>query len=193
MVFKVCLLLILLCLSGFFSGSETALFSLGHGRLKELGASKSSKRRLISRMMENPVRILATILLGNTFVNIAASSLGQNIFSSFIRGDTALVISTLVMTALILIFGEVTPKTIAVQRSENVASWVAEPLELFSTLMGPVRRLLRKTTELLLGLFGLGTISREEELGEMSRLEFFEEIMDAVESKINEMRPEYED
>ena len=78
-------------------------------------------------MMENPARILATLLLGNTFVNIAASSLGVNLISTYFRGDRAIVVSTLAMTVLILVFGEITPKTMAVQRSESIASWVVNP------------------------------------------------------------------
>ena len=83
-------------------------------------------------MMENPARILATLLLGNTFVNIATSSLGVNLISTYFRGDRAIVVSTLAMTVLILVFGEITPKTMAVQRSESIASWVVNPLNVFS-------------------------------------------------------------
>ena len=189
MILKISLLFILLALSGFFSGSETALFSLGYGKLRGFAESRVSRKRLIARMMENPARVLATILLGNTFVNIAASSLGENIFSTFLGGERAIVISTLVMTFLILVFGEITPKTIAVQRSESIASWVVKPLNLFSTLISPMRRLLRRTTELLLALLGVRTIGRghelaEEELKTLVDIGFDEGVVNRLEREI---------
>lgn len=140
-------------------------------------------------MMENPVRILATILLGNIFVNIAASSLGENIISTFFRGNSAIVISTLAMTFLILVFGEITPKTIAVQRSENIAFWVVKPLNIFSVLISPMRRLLRKTTELFLAILGVRTIGRgqgptEEELRTLVDIGFNEGVVNRLEREI---------
>ncbi len=164
MIVRVFILFILLALSGFFSGSETALFSLGYGKLKEFSASKLPRKRLIARMMEHPARVLATLLLGNTLVNIAASSLGENIISTSLRGNESVVVSTLAMTFLILVFGEITPKTIAVQRSDSIALWVVKPLNLFSALISPVRRLLRRITELFLALLGVGTVGSGREL-----------------------------
>lgn len=166
MILRISLLFVLLCVSGFFSGSETALFSLGYGKLRRFRQSRRPRKRLIARMMEDPSRVLATLLLGNTFVNIAASSLGQNIIATFFPGDRAIVISTLAMTSLILVFGEITPKTIAVQKPEKIASWVVSPLNMFSTLISPMRCLLRGTTELLLALLGVTTIGRGHELTE---------------------------
>jgi putative hemolysin len=186
---KLILLLVLLLLSGFFSGSETALFSLGHGKLRKLAGSKVPTQRLIVRMMENPVRVLATILLGNTFVNIAASGLGENIIAGYVRGKGAIVISTLVMTSLILIFGEVTPKTIAVQRPETVARWIVKPLNVFSIVISPIRRFLRRTTEMLLLLFHVQTIRTghelaEEELKTMVDVGFDEGVVNRLEREI---------
>jgi putative hemolysin len=188
-VLRISLLFVLLCLSGFFSGSETALFSLGYGKLREFAESRLLRKRRIARMMENPVRVLATILLGNTFVNIAASSLGENIISSFFRGDRAIAISTLAMTSLILVFGEITPKTIAVQRPETTAIWIIEPLNVFSTLVSPIRRVLRKTTELLLAFLGVSAIGkgqelREEELRTIVDIGFNEGVVNRLEREI---------
>jgi putative hemolysin len=189
LILKISLLLLLLCLSGFFSGSETALFSLGYGKLRKFRKSKTPRKRLIARMMADPARILATILLGNTFVNIAASSLGQNIISRFFPGDKAVIISTLALTALILVFGEVTPKTIAVQRSEKFSSLVVTPLNVFSTMISPVRRLLRRTNELLLALLGVRTIGKghelsEEELRTLVDIGFSEGVVNRLEREI---------
>lgn len=189
MTLRIILLLVLLCLSGFFSASETALFSLGYGRLKKLKRSHVPKKRLVAKAMERPTRVLATILLGNIFVNVAASSLGGNIISSFFRGDHAILISTLVMTSLILVFGEITPKTIAVQQSETVSSWAITPLEVFSRLISPVRRLVRVTTEFLLALMGVRTIGKghelsEDELRTLVDIGFYEGVVDRLEREI---------
>lgn len=189
MILKILLLFVLLCLSGFFSGSETALFSLGYGKLRNFRKSNQPTKRLIAGMMENPARVLATILLGNTFVNIAASSLGQNVISAFFPEQKAVVISTLAMTALILVFGEITPKTIAVERSETIATWIVHPLSLFSTLISPVRRLLRRITELMLALVGIRTLGKghelsEEELRTLVDISFDEGVVNRLEREI---------
>jgi putative hemolysin len=189
LILRISLLFILLCLSGFFSGSETALFSLGYGKLSKFRESELSRRRLIARMMEDPARLLATILLGNTFVNIAASSLGQNIVSTFFRGEGAIVISTLAMTALILVFGEITPKTIAVERSEAISSWVVNPLNTFSALINPMRRFLERITELFLIPLGVRTIAKghqlaEEELRTLVDIGFSEGVVNRLEKEI---------
>ncbi len=189
MIPKLVFLFVLLVLSGFFSGSETALFSLGHGKLREFARSKLPPKRLVARMMENPVRVLATLLLGNTFVNIAAASLGENIISTFLQGEGAIVISTLAMTSLILVLGEITPKTIAVRRSEKVASWVGKPLNLFSTAISPVRRLLRRITEFFLALLGVRTVGRgqepsEDELRTLVDISFSEGVVSRLEREI---------
>ncbi len=189
MILKVILLGVFLILSGFFSGSETALFSLGHGKLRGFARSKVPKKRLIAKMMKNPVRLLAALLLGNIFVNIAAASLGENIVSTFLRERGAIALSTLAMTFLILAFGEITPKTIAVQRSETVALWVSKPLDIFSSAISPIRRVLRRTTEFFLALLGVKTIERDEgpsegELRTLVDIGFSEGVVNRLEREI---------
>jgi putative hemolysin len=93
------------------------------------------------------------------------------------------------MTALILVFGEITPKTIAVERSETISLWVVKPLNIFSTLIGPVRRVLRRVTELLLALLGVRTIGRghelsEEELRTLVDISFDEGVVNRLEREI---------
>jgi putative hemolysin len=144
-------LAILLCFSAFFSGSETALFSLSRLRVRQMATEPSSTRRLVAKMLSNPHRLLATILLGNMLVNVASSSLGENISSHIFSGGTALFVAVLGMTILILLFGEIMPKIIAVQRPEHIAPLVVLPLNLFSTAIAPARRSLRWITDLFVG------------------------------------------
>ena len=144
-------LAILLCFSAFFSGSETALFSLSRLKVRQMTASSSSAKKLVAKMLSNPHRLLATILLGNMLVNVASSSLGENISSRIFSGGTALFVAVLAMTILILLFGEIMPKIIAVERPERIATAVVIPLNLFSTIIAPARRSLRWITDLFVG------------------------------------------
>jgi len=151
MTIKLIGLVILLCFSAFFSGSETALFSLNRLKVRHMATSPSSGKRLVAKMLSNPHRLLATILLGNMFVNVASSSLGEHISSHFFSGGTALFVAVLTMTLLILLFGEIMPKIIAVERPEQIAPLIVIPLNLFSMLISPARRSLRWITDLFVG------------------------------------------
>jgi putative hemolysin len=151
MTVKLIGLAILLCFSAFFSGSETALFSLSRLKVRHMATSRSSAKRLVTKMLSNPHRLLVTILFGNMLVNVASSSLGENISSHFFSGGTALFVAVLAMTLLILLFGEIMPKIIAVERPEQIAPLVVIPLNLFSMLISPARRSLRWITDLFVG------------------------------------------
>jgi CBS domain containing-hemolysin-like protein len=151
MTVKLIGLAILLCFSAFFSGSETAFFSLSRLKVRQMATSPSSPKRLVAKMLSNPHRLLATILFGNMLVNVASSSLGENISSHIFSGGTALFVAVLAMTILILLFGEIVPKIIAVERPEKIAPLVAAPLNLFSLIISPARRSLRWITDLFVG------------------------------------------
>jgi putative hemolysin len=151
MTVKLIGLAILLCFSAFFSGSETALFSLSRLKVRQMATDPSSPRRLVAKMLSNPHRLLATILLGNMLVNVASSSLGENITHHFFSGGMALFVTVLAMTLLILFFGEIMPKIIAVERPDKIAPLVAAPLNLFSLIISPARRSLRWITDLFVG------------------------------------------
>lgn len=185
MTIKLLGLAILLCFSAFFSGSETALFSLNRLKVRQMAASRSSSKGLVAKMLSNPHRLLATILFGNMLVNVASSSLGENITSHHFSGGTALFVAVLGMTLLILLFGEIMPKIIAVEWPAQIAPWVVVPLNIFSTIISPARRSLRWITDLFVGSMAHRPISTqgatEEELktaldigyseGEVHRLE----------------------
>ncbi len=151
MTIKLIGLAILLCFSAFFSGSETALFSLNRLKVRQMAASRSPSKGLVAKMLSNPHRLLATILLGNILVNVASSSLGENITSHLFSGGMALLVAVLAMTLLILLFGEIMPKIIAVGWPEQIAPLVAIPLNLFSMVISPARRSLRWITDLFVG------------------------------------------
>ena len=127
------LVLVIACLlfSIFFSSSETAFTSLQRIRVEHLLTTKVRGARLVARLIERPERFLSTVLLGNTFVNTAASALTATLAVS-IWGEQGILIATIGLTVVLLIFAETTPKTIAVQHAEKIAFIYARPLQLIS-------------------------------------------------------------
>ena len=150
---KVILIFILLCFSAFFSGSETALFSLGSVKLFKLKESKHPKASLINKLLENPRRLLISILVGNECVNITASALAASLCIS-LAGFQGKWIAIAIMTPLILLFGEVLPKTIAVSHNEKFSFFVARPLDLFARIIFPLRWTIRRIVDALIFLLG---------------------------------------
>ncbi len=131
------LLGVLLLLSGFFSASETALFSLSRTKARHLAKYGGYLNLMILRMKEDPHRLLSTILIGNNFVNIGASSLATAVTMHY-SSSNAVGIATGVMTFLILVFGEIFPKTVASHNNVAVARIVILPLFWLSFPLLPV-------------------------------------------------------
>lgn len=132
------LLAVLLVFSGIFSGSETALFSLKPFQTRKLERKPTRRSIAVSSLLTDPVRLLVTILVGNTLVNVAASSIGTNIVGHFVhRGVVG--ISVAVMSVLILIFGEIVPKTYAVNKPLKTALRTSTVISVAVRLMSPLR------------------------------------------------------
>ena len=120
----------LIIVSGFFSGSETGLMSLNRYRLKHLADQNRKGAKRAQRLLSRPERLIGVILLGNNFVNILAASIASVIGFHF-YGETGVMIASISLTVVILIFSEVTPKTLAALNPERFAlpaSYVLEPL-----------------------------------------------------------------
>ncbi|MFC1668176.1 hemolysin family protein [Chlamydiota bacterium] len=137
MIFQISLLVLLLFLSCFFSGSETSLFALSAIEIKSLQTKKTRTSQLVARLTKDPRRLLMVILAGNMFVNICSSSLSETLFVSYF-GEKGLVISVFVMTLLILIFGEITPKTLALQNPKKISLIVAPGVLFFQKIFSPL-------------------------------------------------------
>jgi CBS domain containing-hemolysin-like protein len=152
-IFKLCLLVLLLGFSAFFSASETALFSLDSIKIKRLGQEGKSTS-LIVKLLENPMRCLTTILAGNTLTDVALSSIITAILINFL-GSGALALSIGVATFIILIFGEVTPKTIAIHNNEKLSYLVAGPLYVFGRLIAPFLFLATRVCDGIISFFRL--------------------------------------
>lgn len=153
---EIALFCTLLLVSSFFSGSETALFSIGKVAQTRLGQSERSIERLIARLLASPRDLLVTVLLGNELTNIAISIVSAIIMRELLA-DFGLLEQALLSAALtlplLLVFGEITPKTLASQRPEGLARIIARPLHLFATVTTPLRMLLRKLTDAVVRRF----------------------------------------
>ncbi len=132
----VVLFFICLLLSAFFSSSETAFISLQRIRVQRLVDTKVRGAKMVSRMVEKPEKLLPTILLGNNFVNTAATALATALAIKF-WPEQGVLIATIAVTIILLIFGETTPKTIATRHAEGLALFFARPIAALSWLLTP--------------------------------------------------------
>ena len=144
---------LLLAFSAFFSGSETALTAASRARMHRLAEQGDARASLVLKLIENRERLIGAILLGNNLVNILASSLATSVFLIFF-GDAGVVYATLVMTALVLVFSEVLPKTYAIINTDRVAILVALPIRLVVLIFAPVTATVQFIVRRTLRLFG---------------------------------------
>ena len=147
-------ILLLLVLGAFFAGSETALTGVSRGRMHQLEKDGSRAARDVNHLMTDRERMVGALLLGNTFVNILATSLATTVLEhSF--GHRAVFIATAIMTLLILFFVEVLPKTLAIARTDRFALTVATPVRYIVSVLAPIVNGVQYLVWRVLGLFGL--------------------------------------
>lgn len=141
---------LLLLGSGFFSGSETALFGLSRLRRKALERRGEGAAARVLELLKHPRRLLITILIGNTFVNVALSALGTTVADRLVGGGNSLGVAITVVTLLLLVVGEVLPKVLAVRYGETFSLTVAPNMDRFRRLVAPVTRAFESLTQALL-------------------------------------------
>ena len=142
-------LVILVGFSAFFSASETAFSSLNQIRLKSRAEDGDSSAARVLNMAEQYDKLLSTILIGNNIVNIAAASIGTILFTQMLGAERGATVSTIVLTIIVLIFGEVTPKSLAKEMPEKVATAVSPFLVVLMALMTPLTWLFTQWKKLL--------------------------------------------
>jgi Mg2+/Co2+ transporter CorB len=147
-------LLFLIILSGFFSGSETGLMTLNRYRLRHLARARHPAARRAEKLLERPDRLIGLILLGNNFVNVLASTLTA-VIAVRLAGEAGLVVGAALLTMIILIFAEVTPKTLAALHPERVAFPAAFIYGPLMWVMYPFVRIVNSIANALLNLFGV--------------------------------------
>jgi putative hemolysin len=157
-------LVILLLLSAFFSSSETAFLSCRKIRIRHLMEEGNKKAGLIHKMMEEPDKLVAAIVIGNNIVNVAASAIATSLAIG-IFGNEGIGIAIGVMTFLILLVGEITPKGVAVKNAERLSLAFAKPLYYLTKVLSPVATVLTAITKGVLRLLG-GTLDRSPFLSE---------------------------
>lgn len=136
-LYLIAALVLLFILSAFFSASETALTAISKVRLRQLRKSNNKRDRLIVFLLDNPSRLITTLLVGNNIVNIWATSIATAAALA-IAGPDGLPAATMIMTGIILVFGEILPKTIASARSESCARILALPVALVQKALFPI-------------------------------------------------------
>ncbi|MCU0576225.1 MAG: CNNM domain-containing protein [Desulfobacterota bacterium] len=157
-------LVVLIMMSAFFSSSETAFMRANRFRLRTLAEKGSKQAKLVEGILKEPERFISAILLGNNFVNILASAIATALFISFF-GERGILYATIAMTVILLIFGEITPKTVAAYRADMVSMLFAQPLRILLVVLNPFVRVFTFLARGALLLFGLKA-GRHQELTE---------------------------
>ena len=156
------LIALLIIISAFFSGSETSMLSLNRYRLKHLSKNNNKAAKRASDLLENPERLIGMILIGNNLVNILASSIAT-VIAIRLFGDAGIAIATLILTVVILIFAEITPKTIAAYYPEKFAFPASWLLRILLKIFYPLVWSLNLITGLLLRLMGISPKTNQED------------------------------
>ena len=152
-LWKIVTLIMGLALSALFSASETALMSLSKIRIKQMVENKEKGADRINKLLSDPNKLLSAILIGNNIVNIGASSLMTSLaIETF--GNTGVGIATGIMTLLILIFGEITPKSLAAQNSEKLSVRLSGFVQFNMILLTPISFVLSKITNFIIKILG---------------------------------------
>lgn len=154
------LFVVLLVFSAFFSSSETALFSLNQLQLEQLRADKNPRVPLIERLLSEPRRLIVTILIGNEFVNVAASVLSAAMVIAVFGAENKM-INLFIMVPILLVFGEITPKTLAIRNNRAFAVFQSQPIDLFARLIAPLRWVIRTVADWFITLI----VGRERSRG----------------------------
>ncbi len=152
---KFILLAVLILCSAFFSATETAFSSLNKIRLKNLANDGNKKAEKTLKLAENYSDLISTVLIGNNIVNIASASLATIIFIELVGQDDGPIVSTAVMTIIVLIFGEITPKNIAKEMPEAYAMFASPVIGFLNIILFPFNFLFGKWKELITKMFKL--------------------------------------
>ena len=164
-IIQLFILLILLALSAFFSSSETALVTVNKIRMRNMAEGGNKQAETVIKTVENQGKMLSAILIGNNVVNLSASSLAT-VMASSLFGNKAVGIATGILTLLILVFGEITPKTMATYSAEKISLKVARYIYFLMTVLTPVIFLVNLLSGVVLKLCGVNTEEKRESITE---------------------------
>lgn len=147
-------ILVLICFSAFFSGSETSLTAVSRARMLTLEKEGNKRAKTVNILIERRDRLIGALLLGNNLVNILASAIATSFFIKLV-GETGVVYATIIMTLVVLIFAEVLPKTYALTNSDKMALVIAPIIRVVVFLFSPVTSLISRLVNLTLKIIGV--------------------------------------
>ena len=177
---------ILLCLSAFFSSSETGMMELNRFRLKHLIKQKDKSAIRANKLLQRPDRLLGIILIGNNFVNILAAAL-TTILCLRLFGDSGVFIGSVILTMIVLIFAEVTPKTFAANYAEKVALPASIILKFLQKLLYPLVWIVNFFSNSILKLFGVEEKQSDDDISPEELKSILENSGDLIPSRYQEM------
>ncbi len=148
------ILLVLLALSAVFAASETAIFSISTAKARRLADLKKPNAELLFKIRSNPQNTLTTILIMNNLVNIAAASISTAIILNIFPGEFGVAIATGIITLLVLIFGEITPKNVSLRHNVKIALGTVKFLQFFTRILLPFIIVLNSISNFFANIFG---------------------------------------
>jgi Mg2+/Co2+ transporter CorB len=176
-------IIILICMSAFFSGSETALTAASRARMHQLEKDGNKRAGLVNKLISDREKLIGAILVGNNIVNILASILAAELFRQLIPGPLGVAIATAVMTLVVVVCAEMTPKTYAINRPDSMAMRVATPINWVVTAIGWVVAGAQVLVNGLLKLLGVSqpgdAVTAEDDIRGTIDLHHSEEGLDA--------------
>lgn len=161
MTISLIIILVLLCLSAFFSASETALTAVSRPLMHQLEQEGHVRAAIVNRLLDSKERLIGAILLGNNLVNIMASAIATSVLIGMF-GDSGVAYATAGMTVVVLMFGEILPKTYAIHNANPMAQALARPLLVLVTVLAPVVAAIQMVLNGVLWLFGAKFTSRAD-------------------------------
>lgn len=164
---QIIVLVILLLLSAFFSSAETALTTVSKLRIRSLVEEGKRSAKPVAKLIEDPAKMISAILIGNNIVNLSASSIATSLaLKQFSHNAYSSGIATIILTIVILIFGEITPKTLATVYNERLSFLYAPAILTITRVLTPIIFLLNKFSELLMKPFGIDPSKKETQITE---------------------------
>lgn len=187
---EVGLFVFMMGLSGFFSSSETSLFSLSNSQLEQMRRDQHPRIGLIQRLLSQPRRLIITILIGNELVNVTASVISAAIVIRVLGAESKW-INLLIMVPLLLLVGEITPKVLAIRHNVAFAGFESRPIEFFARLIKPIRLVVRKIADGIITLIigkerSRGNIITEDMVRVLAREAVGEGTLDRFEAQFIE-------
>jgi putative hemolysin len=181
---------IMMGLSGFFSSSETSLFSLSNVQLEQMRREQHPRVSLIQRLLSQPRRLIISILIGNELVNVTASVISAAIVIRVLGAEKKW-INLLIMVPLLLLVGEITPKVLAIRHNIAFASFESRPIEFFTRMIRPLRWVIRNVADLFITLIigkerSRGNIITEDMVRTLAREAVGEGALDRLEAQFIE-------